>query len=98
MGGTGVGGQKPRVDCDQQRNFAIHFEMKDNDYYQILTRVNECGGIQGIQVNQGFKQLETKSDNLYEIVSDKGNSRDGSVCLDGITPITPVHILENRSF
>ena len=36
--------------------------------------------------------------NLDEIVSDKGNSRDGSVCLEGITPITPVYILENRLF
>ena len=31
-------------------------------------------------------------------MSDKGNSRDGSACLGGITPIIPVHILENRPF
>ena len=31
-------------------------------------------------------------------MSDKRNSRDGSVCLEGITPITQVHILENRPF
>ena len=42
--------------------------------------------------------METKPNNLHEIVSDKGNSRDGSVRLKGVTPITPVHILENRPF
>ena len=31
-------------------------------------------------------------------MSDKGNSRDGSACLEGITPIISVHILENRPF
>ena len=29
---------------------------------------------------------------------DNWNSRGGSVCLEGITPITPLYILENRSF
>ena len=42
--------------------------------------------------------METKRNNLYEIVSDKGNSRGGSVCLEGITLMAPLHILENRSF
>ena len=42
--------------------------------------------------------METKPNNLHEIVSDKGNSRDGSVCLEDITPITPLNILENRPF
>ena len=92
------GYQKPGVDCDQQGNLAIPFEAKDNDYCRILTRVNECRGRQGIQANQGFKRMETKPNNLHEIVSDKGNSRGGFVCLEGITPITPLHILENRSF
>ena len=32
--------QTPGVDCDQQGNLAKPFEAKDNDYYQILTRVN----------------------------------------------------------
>ena len=63
---------------------------------EYLTRVNECRGRQGIQANQGFKGMETKPNNLHEIVSNKGNSRDGSVCFEGITPITPLHILENR--
>ena len=44
--------QKPGVDCDQQRNLAIPFEAKGHDYCQILTRVNECRGRQGIQANQ----------------------------------------------
>ena len=42
--------------------------------------------------------MKTKPNNLHEIVSDKGNSRDASVCLEGITPVTPLHILENRPF
>ena len=90
--------QKPGVDCDQQRNLVIPFKTKDNNYYRILTRVNECRGTQGIQENQGFKQMETKPNNLHEFVSYKGNSRDGSVCIESITPITPVHILENGPF
>ena len=92
------GYQKPGVDCDQQGNLAILFEAKDNDYCRILTRVNECRGRQGIQANQGFKRMETKPNNLHEIVSDKGNSRGRFVCLEGVTPITPLHILENWSF
>ena len=92
------GYQKPGVDCDQQGNLAIPFEAKDNDYCRILTRVNECRGRQGIQANQGFKRMETKPNSLHEIVSDKANSRDGSVCLEGTTPITPVHTPENRPF
>ena len=47
--------QKPGVDCDQQKNLAVPFEMKDHDYCQILTSVNECRGRQGIQANQGFQ-------------------------------------------
>ena len=69
--------QKPGVDCDQQRNLAIPFEMKDDDYCRILTRVNECRFRQGIQANQGFQRMETKLSNLYEIVSDKENTKDG---------------------
>ena len=42
--------------------------------------------------------METKLNHLHEIVLDKGNTRDGSVCLEGGTPITPVHIIENQSF
>ena len=48
-------------------------------------------GKPGIQAN------ETKPNNLHEVVSDKGNSRGGSAYLEGITPITPLNILENRS-
>ena len=70
------GYQKPGVDCDQQGNLAITFETKDHHYCQIITRVTECTGRQGIQANHGFKQMETKSNNLHEIASDKGNSRD----------------------
>ena len=87
--------QKPGVDFDQQGNLAIPYEAKGSDYCQILTRVNECRGRQGIQANQGFERMETKPNNLYEIVSVKGNCRGGSVCLEGITPITLLHILEN---
>ena len=90
--------QKPGVECDQQGNLAIPFEAKDNDHCRILAKVNECRGRQGTQVNQGFKRTETKPNNLHEIVSDEGNSRGGSVCFEGITPITLLHILENRSF
>ena len=53
---------------------AIPVEKKDHDYCQILTRVNECKGRQGIQENQGFQRMETKPNNLYETVSDNGNS------------------------
>ena len=51
----GGGYQKPGVDCDQQGNLAIPFEIKNHDYYQILTKVNEFRGTQGIQANQGFQ-------------------------------------------
>ena len=44
---------------------------------------------------QGFQRMETKPNHLHEIVSDKGNTRDGSVCFEGVTQITPVHVLEN---
>ena len=73
---------KPRVICDQQRNLAIPFETKDCDYSQILISVNECGGIQGIQANMRFQRMETKLKHLQEIVSNKGNTRDGSICLE----------------
>ena len=53
--GGGGGYQKPGVDCDQQGNLAIPFEIKNHDYYQILTKVNEFRGTQGIQANQGFQ-------------------------------------------
>ena len=96
MGGGGY--QKLGIDCDQQRNLAITFEKKDHDYCRIFTRVNECRDRQGIQANQGFRRMETKLKHLHEIVSDKGNTRDGSVCLEGVTPITPVHVLENQPF
>ena len=89
------GYQKSGVDCDQQRNLGIPFETKYHDFYRILTRVNECTGKQGIQANQGFQRMETKPNHLHEIVSDKGNTRDGSVCFEGVTQITPVHVLEN---
>ena len=92
------GYQKPRVDSDQQRNLTIPFETKDNDYCWILTRVNEYIGRQGIQANQVFRRMEPKLNNLHETVSHKGNSRDGSVCPEGITPITLVYILENWLF
>ena len=52
---NGGGYQKPGVDCDQQGNLAIPFEIKNHDYYQILTKVNEFRGTQGIQANQGFQ-------------------------------------------
>ena len=39
--------------------------------------------------------METKLNQLPEILPDKGNTRDGSACLKAVTPITPVHILEN---
>ena len=42
--------------------------------------------------------METKLKYLHEIVSGKENTRDGSVCLEGVTPITTVHILENLPF
>ena len=87
--------QKPGADCNLQRNFVIPFETKGHNYCQILTSVNECRGRQGIQENQGFWQMETKLKHFHEIVSDKGNTGDGSVCLEGVTPITPVHIMEN---
>ena len=92
------GYQKPGVDWHQQGNLAILFEAKDNDYFRVLTRANECRGRHGIQANQGFKRMEIKPNNLREIVSDRGNPRGGSVCLEGITPITLLHILENLSF
>ena len=40
--------QKQGVDCDQQRNLAILFEVKDNDYCRILTRINEYRCRKGI--------------------------------------------------
>ena len=90
--------QKPGLECDQQINLAIPFERKDHDYGWILTRVNECWSRQGIQANQGFQWMETKLDHLHEIVSDKGSTRDGAVHLEGVTPIAPAHVLQNRSF
>ena len=39
--------------------------------------------------------MKTKLNNLQEIAADKGNKRDGSVYLEGVTPITPIHVLEN---
>ena len=72
--------------------------MKDHDYCQILTRVNECRGRQGIQANKGFQRMEAKLNHFHEIVSDKGTTTDGSICLEGVTLITPVHIMENRPF
>ena len=42
--------------------------------------------------------METKLDHLHEIVSDKGSTRDGAVHLEGVTPIAPAHVLQNRSF
>ena len=74
--------KKPVVDCDQQRNLVIPFETKDQDYcLGILTRVNECRDRQGSHTNQGFQQMETKLNHIQEIVSGKGNTRNGSVCL-----------------
>ena len=92
------GYHKPGADCCQPRDLAIPFETKEHDDCRILNRVNECGGREGIQTNQGFQQMETKLSHLHEIVSDTGNIRDGPVCLEGVTPITPVHVLENRPF
>ena len=42
--------------------------------------------------------METKLDHLHEIVLDKGNTRDGAIHLEDVTPIAPVHVLQNRSF
>ena len=42
--------------------------------------------------------MKTKLNNLQEIAADKGNKRDGSVYLEGVTPITPIHVLENWPF
>ena len=89
------GYQKPRADCDQQINLAMSFETKDHDYCQILTRANSCRGRQRIQANQGFQGMKSKLYHLQEIVSDKGNTRDGFVCLERVTPTTPIHVLEN---
>ena len=97
-GGGGAEYQKPAIYWDQQRNLAIPFETKDHDYSWILTRVNECRGRQEIQTYQGFQRMETKLNNLHEVLADKGNSRDGSVSLKGISPITLVYILENWPF
>ena len=38
---------------------------------------------------------ETKLNDFKEIVSDKGNIRDGCACIKDVAPITPVHTLEN---
>ena len=83
------------IDCDQQINLAIPFETKDHDYCGILTRVIECRFSQGIQAKQGFQWVETKPHYLHEIVSDNVNIRHGFVCLERVTTITPVHVLEN---
>ena len=42
--------------------------------------------------------METKLNHLQDIVSGKGNTSDGSVCLEVVTPINPVHVLENQPF
>ena len=90
---------KAGVNCDQQRSLTIPFETKDYDYCRILTRISEGRGRQGIHDDQGFQGMEeSKLNHLQEIVSDKGNTRNGSVCLKGVTPITHVHVLENRPF
>ena len=89
------GYRKPGVDCNQQRNLAIPFKTKDHDYYRILTKVNECRGRLGTQASQRFQRMEIKLNHHHEIVSDNGNTRDVSVCIESVTPITPVHILEN---
>ena len=62
------GHQKPRDNCDQQRNLAILFETKDCDYCQVLTRVNEYRSRQEIQANRGFQPMETKLNDLQEVV------------------------------
>ena len=38
---------------------------------------------------------ETKLNDFQKIVSDKGNIRNGCVCIKDIAPITPVYTLEN---
>ena len=42
--------------------------------------------------------METKLNYLQGIVSERWNTRDGSVCLEGVTPIAPVRVLENQLF
>ena len=72
--------------------------MKDQDYCRRLTRVNGYKSRQRIQVKQVFQLMETKLNHLQDIVSGKGNTSGGSVCLEVATPINPVHVLENQPF
>ena len=49
----------------------------------MLTRDVEADGIQ---------QIENKLKYLQDIVSDRGHSGDGSVCMEGVTPVTQEHV------
>ena len=60
----------------------------------ILTRVNECRDRQWIQVSQWMENIVNHH---QEIVSDKGNNRDRSVCLKSITPINLFSICPGKS-
>ena len=42
--------------------------------------------------------METKLNHFDKIVSDKGNTRNRSVSLKGVTETTLLHVLENRLF
>ena len=68
-----------------QENLEITFETNDNDYCRIHIRSMNA-------------EVDKESRKFHEIVSDKGNSRGGSVCLESITSINSLYILESRSF
>ena len=88
--------QKPGVDCDQQRNLAIPFETRDDDYCRILTRVNECRFRESRQTRDS-SEWKLNSTIFMKLCQIRGTP-EMDVCLEGVTPITPVHAMENRPF